>query len=305
MAVRPAAKPAALLQKPPLLAPRRLLILPLLQPTPIKPDPALGYDPQLGELTAAVATGMKQAQLTIGPELSAGRETRVVLTLPAGLLDSIQGKAADLGLDRAARNASVAVQLSGQGYAVTPNQEQSVRLKPGEASVFSWQVKPAGTSGGVLTADMTGALDGSRTFALGALTAQIPAAAAASINAPAPIPARANPSRPALLDLSKLNLGALRLPDLGKMTLPHLSRFHLHDLAIPGHKAIDIPGLGPIGSEKLVTVGILAAILLLLIAIARNASARRAKAERRRRFHTFEATSFGDEPGHEASAPGH
>jgi hypothetical protein len=261
----------------------------------------------LDRLTATVATDMKTVRLSVPADLSTGA-AKVVLTLPADLLRTIQAKAADVGLGRAARRAEVVIVLSGRGYTITPGGEQSARLRLGEPAVFSWNVQPSKAPGGVLTADMTGALYGAEpaeTFALGAVTAQVPAASAAPANAPAPTRAGANLSGGKLPDLNKLDLGALKLPDLGKLKLPDLNKFHLSDLAIPGHKTIDIPGLGPVASEKVVTVGILVVILILLMLVARNARQRRLKAERRRRFHSFEATSFADDHAVEAPAHGH
>jgi hypothetical protein len=265
-------------------------------------------DAALDGLTAAVAATMKTVTLSVPPDLSAGRPAKVVLTLPADLLESIRAKAAGVGLEGAARRTDVVIVLSGRGYAITPGGEQSAPLKLGEPAVFSWTVQPSNAPGGVLTADMTGALYGGEsaaTFALGAVTAQVSAAQAAPVNPPAPVRAGTRFLGETLPDLSKLDLGALKLPDLGKFKLPDLNQFHLQDLAIPGHKTIDLPGLGPVASEKVVTVGILAVILILLMLIARNARQRRLKAERRRRFHSFEATAFADEPAAEAPAHGH
>ncbi len=96
------------------------------------------------------------------------------------------------------------------------------------------------------------------------------------------------PAQVKLPDLGRLHLGGLKLPDL--------AHFRLHDLAVPGHPTLAVPGLGEVASEKAVAAGLVALILILLIAIMRSASARRERAERRRRFHQFEAAQFSDEP---------
>ncbi len=173
---------------------------------------------------------------------------------------------------------------------MVPNQEQTARLQPGEPTVFSWDVKSSPTPGGVLTADMTSSLQGDgddKTFALGAVTAQIPVGGQA---APAPTPIQAPASQPLQLklpDLSHIRLNSIRPPDL--------SRLQLRGLGVPGHPTVTVPGLGPIASYKVVAAGIVVLVLLLLLAILRSASARRERAERRRRFHSFEASSLGDE----------
>jgi hypothetical protein len=308
-AVRPASyarRPAAAPPRP-APAPHAPLAMSLIAPA-IGGASSAETDAALDRLTAAVALDMKTVTLAVPSDLSSGRSAKVVLTLPATLLESIRAKALAVGLRRAARRAEVVIVLSGRGYAITPGGSQSARLQPGQPAVFSWDVQPSSAPGGVLTADMTGALYGAEpaaTFALGAVTAQVSAAQAAPVNTPAPVRAGINILGETLPDLSKLDLGGLKLPDLGKLKLPDLNQFHLQDLAIPGHKTIDVPGLGPVASEKVVTVGILAVILILLMLIARNARQRRLKAERRRRFHTFEATTFAEEPAAEAPAHGH
>jgi hypothetical protein len=298
LVVQPAARPVVLQQSgPPPLA-QTTLALPLISPqlapaaTPAQAEaaPAVDLATQLGLLTSAVAEVMKSARLDVPPALSTGGEARVVLTLPPELLTGAQAKAAQVGLGQAARRMFVTAKLAGQGYAITPDAEQTARLEAGEPTVFSWQVKPSSTPGGVLTADMTGSLQGDgsdKTFALGAVTAQIPVAGQAAA-APAPIQAPATAAvQLKLPDLSHIRLGRIRLPDL--------SGLHLRALGIPGHPTVGVPGLGQVASYKLVALAIVALILILLSAIMRSARARREWAERRRRFHSFEANHFGDE----------
>jgi hypothetical protein len=298
--VEPTAKPVALQPSgPPALA-QTTLALPLISPQPAPAAtpaqaaaaPAVDLATQLGQLTTAVAEVMKGARLDVPPAISSGGEAKVVLTLPAGLLESTRASAAQAGLGPAARKVFVTARLAGQGYGVNPTDEQTARLQAGEPTVFIWDVKPSSTPGGVLTADMTGSLQGDgddKTFALGAVTAQIPvagqiAAAPAPIQAPESTSPRLNLKLP---DFSHVKLGGVRLPDL--------SRLHLRDLAIPGHPTLNLPVLGRVASYKVVAAGILALILILLASIMRNARARRERAERRRRFHSFEANHFGDE----------
>ena len=276
-----------------------LLVLVATAPTPVAPAatpdqaaaaPAVDLATQLGQLTVAVAEVMKGAKLDVPPALSTGGEGKVVLTLPAELSGTLQAKSGQVGLGGAARKTFLTAKLAGQGYAIVPNQEQTARLQPGEATVFSWDVKSSPTPGGVLTADMTGSLQGDgddKTFALGAVTAQIPVGGQAA-PAPAPIEApAAQPLQVKLPDLSHFRLGAIRPPDL--------SHLQLRGLGIPGHPTVAVPGLGQVPSYKVVAAGVVALVLLLLIAILRSASSRRERAERRRRFHSFEASHLGDE----------
>ena len=291
LVVKPAAQPVVLQTPQAKTTIDHPMALPLIttQATPaITPAQAAAAPPvdlgtQLGELTTAAAQAMKNARLDLPPALSTGGEGKVVLTLPPELLAAIQAQAATVGLKPSARKVFVTARLAGQGYAVTPNGEQSARVDAGP-TIFAWDVKPTGAPGGVLTADMTGSLQGdgdAKTFALGAVTAQIPppgqpAAAPAPATAPAAAPSQ------------------LKLPDLGHWSLGGLK---LHSLAIPGHPTVPVPGLGQVASEKVVAAAILVLILILLIAIVRSAAARRERTQRRRRFHNFEAADFGD--GHD------
>ena len=300
LAIEPVKQLAPQLAGPPPLA-QTTLALPLIstpQPAPaITPAqaaaaPAVDLATQLGQLTTAVAEVMKGAKLDVPPDIAAGHQGKVVLTLPPELLEGARAKAAQVGLGSAARKVLVTAKLAGQGYTITPNVDQSARLEAGEPTVFNWDVTPTATPGGVLTADMTGSLQGDgedKTFALGAVTAQIPVAGQPAA-APAPISAPVSPGAHLNLklpDLSHIKLGSVHLPDL--------SGFHLRDLAIPGHPTVGVPGLGQVASYKVVASAIVVLILVLLLAISRSATARRERAERRRRFHSFEANHYGDE----------
>ena len=284
-------KPARpiVLQQTPAKPVERPMALPLIaaQAAPaITPDqaaaaPAVDLGTQLGELTTAAAQDMKNARIDLPPALASGGEGKVVLTLPADLLATIRAKSAAVGLGASGRKVSITAKLAGPGYVITPNQDQTARIDDGQ-TVFAWDVKSSAAPGGVLTADMTGTLQGAgdpKTFALGAVTAQIAAPAQAPAAAPAPAPSQ--------LKLPAINLGSLKLPDL--------LHFRLAQLAIPGHPTVDVPGLGPVASGKVVAAGLLALLLILLGAVWRSASARRERAERQRRFHSFDGPQFGDE----------
>ncbi len=245
---------------------------------------ATGPSDQLGQLSTALAPALKDVKLDApAADFGAGRPGQATVTLPASLLDSIQSESAKVGLSKAARHVSVAARLSADGYDITPNGDQTARLAAGQPTTFTWRVKPSAPIKAAMSAEVDGVLTGegqAKTFPLVKVMLDI---------AP-PAPA---PSGFKLPSLSKL--GSLRLSDLKTPDITHLN---LKDLAIPGRATINVPGLGETPSEELVTAGILFLILVLLVAIARNAARRKARAERRRRFRTFEATGFGDEPGH-------
>ena len=298
IALTPTAQPVLLPQAPVKPLDQVTLALPLLAtqtapaatPAQAEAAPAVDLGTQLGQLTVAAAEVMKSAKLDVPAALSTGGEGKVVLTLPPELQGALQAKAGQVGLGGSARKAFVTAKLAGQGYSITPNQEQTARLVVGEPTVFSWDVKPSATPGGVLTADMTGSLQGGgddKTFALGAVPAQIPVGGQA---APAPAPIQAPVTKPVevkLPDFSGLKLGHIRLPSL--------AGWRLRNLGIPGHPTVGVPGLGPVASYKVVAIGLLALALILLLSILRSANARRERAERRRRFHSFEGSHFGDE----------
>ncbi len=81
--------------------------------------------------------------------------------------------------------------------------------------------------------------------------------------------------------------------------LPPLS---LKALAIPGMPTVDVPGVGKVASEKVVGAVIALLALLLVIALARGASAGRAREERRRKFRTMQDYGRVD-PDPEPAAP--
>lgn len=84
----------------------------------------------------------------------------VTLTLPPSLLDRLQEAAGEEDLSLAARAADIGVQLSGDGYAVSPSDKVSQPLQSGESARFSWQVSPGEAPSGSLAAKVTGELKG-------------------------------------------------------------------------------------------------------------------------------------------------
>ena len=250
---------------------------------------------QLNQLTAALAPNLQDIKLnSAGGDLAAGKPAKVELTLPPDLHASIQAEAGKLGLGRLARRLSVSAVLTGEGYAITPNGAQTSTLAADRATTFDWQAAPGGGARAPLTAAITGVLNGGatpRSFSLAQVSLDVAPAAPRAATAPATAAHSGIPGLGRLAWIKHKLERRLKLHDLGS--------FDLSALQAPGHPTVNIPGLGPVPSQKVVIVAILFVIVLLLWGIARNAAARRARAERRRRFRTFESSGFGDDPGHE------
>jgi hypothetical protein len=255
-AAPPVVAKAAPLPPAPKLSPPALKIPPVAAPVAVKP---VG-DAKLAQLSAAVSPeALKGATLTVPATLAQGQESEVTLALPVDLLDVIQREAAKLGLTKAARKAEVSATLTGEGYTITPNAAQTQSLKKGEAAVFNWQVKPEAGEKTPLKATVEGALKGQRgaakTFSVASLEEVVAE----------------------VVETAKSQASKLGLPSLDK-------------LAIPGIKPIKIGGtVIPPGAT---TAGILVFLIgLILLAMGRAGSARRARAERRRKFRTM--TDYG------------
>lgn len=255
--VQPAARPAP--AKPAPVAKPVVAAAPVVAPPVLKPAPTLKQTPA-EQLSAAVKPeAMRGAVLTVPEGLAKGEESKVSLALPANLFDTIKREAAKLGLGKAAKKQEVSATLTGEGYEITPNGPQTQALKPGQAATFDWNVKPGADDKAPLKATVDGTLAGDRkaktTFSLATLEQAVAAPVAAV----------------------KEKASGFKLPSLS-----------LKSLAIPGMQPVDVPGVGKVGSEKLVGAGLALLALLLVLLMARNASANRARAERRRKFRTMQ-----------------
>lgn len=125
--------------------------------------PTAMLDPASAKLQAALGPQVsKGSTLTLAAPINQRQPGAVALTLPQDLSDAVRQHAAKAGLSRAARSAEVSATLSGQGYRVTPNGPQTVKLKPGEAPVFQWQVTPGTGDLGPLSAKIAATLTGQR-----------------------------------------------------------------------------------------------------------------------------------------------
>ena len=298
----PAAKPVPMAKAPAPAAPKpaapKAPAVAANKPVPTPPAAAAAQKPsaaqgKLGQLQTAVGGAVARgAALTVGPEIAQGKPGQVSLSLPASLLDTLKAEAAKLGLTREARKAEVKATLSGDGYAVTPNGQQTAALKAGEAVRFDWQVAPGAQAKGPLTADVDAVLTGRakpQTLSL----ASIQSAVAVAADAAKP---KSGFKFPTLPDFGK------NLPNFGK-DLPNLG--NNKSAEAPGappeaDAAGDTTGPQPLLRDRtLPVVGkvsgrtqgaalLVVLAVVILSAVSSNMSKRRRLAERRRRYRTFQ-----------------
>ncbi|MFY8141595.1 MAG: stalk-specific protein X, partial [Caulobacter sp.] len=283
VAVKPAPKPvAATPAKPVVAAPAPKPVAPLatapvvaaasIAPAAAAPAPKLTPGEQLSADVRPEV--MKGAVLTVPEGLAKGEESKVSLALPANLMDVIKREAAKLGLGGAAKKAEVSASLTGEGYEITPDGAQTQALKAGEAARFDWNVKPGAGDKAPLKATVDGTLTGDK-------TAQTTSSLASIEQAVAPV-----------VEDAKAAAKGFKFPALS-----------LKSLAIPGMKPVTLPGIGTVQSEKLVAAGLALLALLLVIAMARNASAARGRSERRRKFRTMQDSGHLEPDQEPAHAP--
>jgi hypothetical protein len=255
----------------PAIAPAKAPVVAAAAPAPAKPAPAqVAAKPltKLEKLQAAVAPeATKGATLATAESLGQGKEGQVTLSLPATLGDLIKKQAAKLGLGKPAKKASAYADLQGQGYEITPNGRQTAEIKAGEPATFAWQVKPTADAKGPLKTDFGVELNGAKPaqgFTLGSISKQV-----------APIQEAAKEKT------KGFKFATPSLPSLGK------------------YETVDLPGVGKVPGKSLLGGALVLLALLILVAIARNAAASKARAERRRKFRTL--TDYGrNEMEHDA-----
>lgn len=257
-----AAKPATPPVRAPVVAPLPPAAVPAPATAAAKSAPAAPQT-RLQALQAAVAPEATQgATLATAPSLAQGQAGQVTLSLPATLGDLIKTEAAKLGLAKAARKASAYADLRGQGYEITPNGRQTAVVTAGQPATFAWQVKPTAASAkGPLKTEFGVALDGAKpaqSFTLGSIARQVA------------------PLQDALKEKAKGLEAAV--PDLGR------------------YETVDVPGLGKLPGKSLLGGALVLLALLILVAISRNASAAKARAERRRKFRTLTDYDRNDLP---------
>jgi hypothetical protein len=159
-------------------------------------------------------------------------------------------------LTKSAKKTSAYADLQGQGYEITPNGRQTAEVKAGEPATFAWQVKPTPAAKGPLKTDFGVELNGTKPtqgFTLGSIAKQV-----------APIQ------------------DAVKEKTKGfKFAMPNLGRY----------ETVDLPGVGKVAGKSLLGGALVLLALLILVAISRNASAAKAREERRRKFRTL--TDYG------------
>ncbi len=128
---------------------------------------------RLGELqTALAAVIAKGAKLVIPERFIAGQPADVRLTVPADFADTVKTEAEKTQLADAAKSVNLTAVLSGEGYAVTPDETQSLPLAAGQATEFHWAFTAQPNAKGPLHADVGADLlgGGSDTLNLGSVT---------------------------------------------------------------------------------------------------------------------------------------
>jgi hypothetical protein len=289
VAPKPVAKPAPIAKAP----------APVAKPAPVPVKPAAPVAPvtpaqgKLGQLQTAVGGEVARGStLTVGPEIAQGKPGKVSLSLPATLLETLKAEAAKLGLTKAARKAEVSANLSGDGYAITPNGRQTATLKAGEAAVFNWDVAPGAAAKGPLKADIDAALTGQKTpqpLSLASIQSAVAATAAEASK------------KAGGFHLPKLKFPSFgsskRAETAGPPPAPVDEDAAATGAAKPGLlKGRSFPLIGSVsGNVQLAAIlGLLAVVILAVVS--RNVARQKRLAERRRRFRTYQ-------PGDGDSAP--
>lgn len=267
----PVAKPAPRLVIKP--APRPVAAAPLksaaptpvIAPVPAPAVPVVAAAPKPNptqQLQSAVSAGINRgASLSVPADLKAGKEADVVLSLPGDLLAMVQEQAAKLGLGKAAKKVSAYANLQGQGYEITPPGQQTAPVAAGKPTTFTWRVKPTQAEKSPLKADYGLELNGTKpttAFSVGSLEEAVAAPVEAAKSA-----------------AKGFKFPSFKMPSLKA-------------LAFPWVPEPTIPGVGKVARETLVG-GVLALLaLILLVVLARGASAGAARNERRRKFRTMQ-----------------
>jgi len=229
---------------------------------PPPPDAPAPKATPIQQLQTAVSPGVNRgASLSVPADLKAGKEADVVLSLPGDLLALVQDQAAKLGLGKAARKVNAYANLQGQGYEISPPGQQTAPVAAGKPTTFTWKVKPAAGEKAPLKADYGLELKGVRpatAFSVGSLEEAVAA----------PVEAAKSAAR-------GFKLPAFKMPSLKA-------------LAFPWVPEPTVPGVGKVARENVVGGALALLALILLVVLARGASANRARAARRRKFRTMQ-----------------
>ena len=129
---------------------------------------------RLGELQTALAAAIsKGAKLVTPDRFVAGQPADVRLTVPADFADTVKAEAEKTQLADAASSVNLTAALSGEGYAVSPDETQSLPLAAGQPTEFHWAVTAQPNAKGPLHADVGADLlgGGADTLNLGSVSA--------------------------------------------------------------------------------------------------------------------------------------
>ena len=260
-------------------APRPVAVAPVKPAAPapaVAPVPAVAAAPRpdpVQQLQTAVSPTINRgATLSVPADLKAGKEADVILSLPGDLLAMVQEQAAKLGLGKAARKVNAYANLQGQGYDISPPGQQTAPVAVGKPTTFTWKVKPTQAEKAPLRADYGLELNGAKpktAFSVGSLEEAVAAPVEAAKSA-----------------AKGFKLPAFKFPSLKA-------------LAFPWVPEPTLPVVGKVARENLVGGALALLALILLVVMARGASAGRARNERRRKFRTMQ--DYGvNEPDHDA-----
>ena len=136
------------------------------------PAPSVDRAANLASLQTALTDAVgKTAVLATPASFTPNQSVDVTLTIPAGFGDTLQSEAKKDGLADAAASVNMTALLSGDGFAVSPDDMQSAPLVAGQPNVFHWTVTAQPSAKGPLHADVGADLlgGGSEKLALGSV----------------------------------------------------------------------------------------------------------------------------------------
>ncbi len=137
---------------------------------PAKAEPDAQHAAKVAALKTALTDEVaRKAVLSGADNPSVNKPAEVTLTLPADFAQTLRDEAAKAGLADAAASVNITAQLSGDGYAVTPDEAQSRPLTVGQPTEFHWTATPEMGAKGPLNAQVGAVLlgGGSEPVALG------------------------------------------------------------------------------------------------------------------------------------------
>lgn len=121
---------------------------------PKAPTPATTPE---GKLAQALAPEVAAAKFALPANLPDRGQAVVTLTLPNTFGDLLATEAAKAGLRKDAETIDAQARLKGVGYGIAPDEPQTIRVRKGEPTVFTWLITEAGSKSatrGVLSADV-------------------------------------------------------------------------------------------------------------------------------------------------------